>query len=104
LIKGQYKKTGISAQLLEFLHNLFKDYPGVTAVTLFGSRAKGTYHEGSDIDLVIKGSLQKADLFQLLNKLEESPTLLKIDALFENQITSKDLLDHIGRVGIALYP
>ena len=104
MIKGQYKKTGISAQLLEFLHNLFKGYPGVMAVTLFGSRAKGTYHEGSDIDLVIKGSLQKTDHFQLLDKLEESPTLLKIDALFENQITSKDLLDHISRVGIALYP
>lgn len=104
MVTGLYKKTGISSQLLEFLHNVFKEYPEITAVTLFGSRAKGTYYEGSDIDLVIKGSLQKSDHFQVLNKLEESPTLLKIDALFENQITSEDLLDHINRVGIALYP
>ena len=104
MVTGLYKKTGISTQLLEFLHNVFKEYPEIKAVTLFGSRAKGTYYEGSDIDLVIKGSLQKSDHFQVLNKLEESPTLLKIDALFENQITSEDLLDHISRVGIALYP
>ena len=104
MIAELHTKTGISTQLLEFLHNLFKEFPGITAVTLFGSRAKGTYHEGSDIDLVIKGSLQKSDHFQLLNKLEESPSLLKIDALFENQVNSKDLRDHISRVGIVLYP
>jgi predicted nucleotidyltransferase len=35
------------------IERIFKKYPEITQVHLFGSRAKGTFKRGSDIDLAI---------------------------------------------------
>jgi len=55
-------------------------------VLVYGSRAKGNYKNGSDIDLTMTGGLLS---------LSE---LMKVEAL-ENS----DLLDHINRVGVTIY-
>ena len=55
---------GLSDNTLDQLKQLFGNYDQVNEVILYGSRAKGNYHEGSDIDLAIKGISIEFDLLQ----------------------------------------
>ena len=48
---------GLSDRTLNTLHAIFCKYPGVRQAVLYGSRAKGNYHGGSDIDLSLKKTL-----------------------------------------------
>ncbi len=72
---------------------------------LFGSRAKGNYKKGSDVDLVIKGDRVTWDtvvqLWDWLN--EESPMPYFFDVVQYETISEPKLLDHIDRVGVTLY-
>ena len=48
------KQFGLRPGILEKLNSLFISHPEIDTVVLYGSRAKGTYHPGSDIDITIK--------------------------------------------------
>ena len=39
---------------LELVRSVLRQHPEVHSATLFGSRAKGTHHERSDVDLALK--------------------------------------------------
>ena len=75
---------------------------GVEQVILYGSRAKGNYKEGSDIDLTLKGNLTFDDLVKMSVTLDDLNLPWKMDLSLYSQIENKDLLDHIDRVGIAI--
>lgn len=45
---------------------------------MFGSRAKGTATERSDIDIAVSGVVSH-DIYELQEELENIPTLYKID-------------------------
>ena len=46
---------GLSDIVIDDLKGVFKQYPNIEEVRIFGSRAKGNYSEGSDIDLALIG-------------------------------------------------
>lgn len=46
---------GISDKSYKLIYNTFTKIPDVEEVIVFGSRAKGTFKNGSDIDFAIKG-------------------------------------------------
>ena len=71
---------------------------GITKAFIFGSRAKGNYKVGSDVDIAIDGDETKASY--LLN--EESQLPYYFDIVNINKIKNKNLLDHIKRVGALL--
>lgn len=73
----------IPTMIFQELDQLFSDYPSVEKVILFGSRARGDFHNRSDIDLFIKApSLSQADWLQMIYRLnEEINTLLAIDVM-----------------------
>jgi len=79
-------------------------YPQISEVIFFGSRAKGNYKIGSDIDLTIFSD--EMDL-QTLHKIElELDDLLlpyKVDLSIYNDLKSEDLKEHIKRVGIIFF-
>ncbi len=95
---------GLKPHIIEKISAVFKKYPQIERVILYGSRAKGNYANGSDIDLTIVG----ADLnLSLLNKIEDDLDDLllphTIDLSIFNQIDNKELINHIGRVGKDFY-
>lgn len=47
---------GLSEKTLSSLRAYFASVPEVEQVILYGSRARGDYHKGSDIDLMLIGS------------------------------------------------
>ena len=74
---------------------------GVKEVYLYGSRAKGTALDRSDIDIAAKG----ADCFEALEEqIEEIPTLYKIDLLNLDRCCNQNLLEDIRNYGRKIYP
>lgn len=78
-------------------------YVSVEEVLIFGSRAKGNYKPGSDIDLSIKGEIDQQTLFRLENELDDLLLPYTIDLLLYHKITNLDLIAHIDRIGVAFY-
>ena len=96
---------GISDLSYKLLHETFKSYGQVEEVILFGSRAKGDYKKGSDIDLAIKGEECNAslalDIKAYIN--EELATPYMVDVVDYNSLTNAELKAHIDSVGISFY-
>jgi len=93
---------GISQNALDKIKAVLFSMQGVEQAILYGSRAKGNYKEGSDIDLTVKGNLTFDDLVKMSVNLDDLNLPCKIDLSLYSQIVNKDLLDHIDRVGIAI--
>jgi predicted nucleotidyltransferase len=75
----------------------------VDSVILFGSRAKGTFSNGSDIDIALKGeNIVLNDVLDLLNALDELLLPYKFDIVIFDRIEDDVLKEHINRVGISL--
>jgi len=83
---------------------VFSRWPGVEQVILYGSRAKGTYRDGSDIDLTIIGdTLTQSHMLKIANELDDLALPYKIDLSLQRQIEDNALLEHIKRVGVVFY-
>ncbi len=72
---------------------------GVKKLILFGSRARGTNHERSDIDLAASGG----DIAEFAEALEELDTLLRFDVINLDAKLDADFQAEIDRDGIILY-
>jgi predicted nucleotidyltransferase len=95
---------GLPAYAVERLRNAFRQWPGIEAVILYGSRAKGDYRPNSDIDLCVVGeSLGVKELLQLDTAIDDLLLPWKVDLSLKHQIEDPDLLAHIERVGTPLY-
>jgi predicted nucleotidyltransferase len=72
---------------------------------LYGSRAKGNYREGSDIDLVLIGNDDLNDRLLARIDMEIDDLLLPymVDLSILSHITDPDVIDHIRRVGVVFY-
>lgn len=82
---------------------LFRKHPNITDVILYGSRAKGNFRDGSDIDIALKGSfINSLQLTQINLDYEDLYMPWKLDVTDYDTITNADLKDHIDRVGIKL--
>lgn len=95
-------KYGLADATLEEILAVFRENSQVEDVILFGSRAKGTFRPGSDIDLAVKGNLTFQEFIKLLVKLDELELIYKIDAINHQTVKSQELLDHINTVGVSL--
>ena len=94
---------GISHYDLENIIRLIKKCPKVEGIILFGSRAKGTFSNGSDVDIALKGeNIQLTDVLDLSIDLDELELPYKFDIIIFDRIKEKALTDHINSVGIVL--
>lgn len=78
----------------------FAEKAGLSSVVLFGSRARGTNTERSDIDLAVKGG--NFDQFYWDIK-ENTHSLLMFDIVDLDSGISDELAGEIKRDGIVLY-
>src|SRR5690554_1010440 len=79
--------------------------PRVEKAFIFGSRAKGNFKNGSDIDLALMGEdLDFNTVSQISYQLNEETAMpYKFDVLHYDSIKEPTLIEHIDRVGIELY-
>jgi predicted nucleotidyltransferase len=83
----------------------FHPPPQVEEAILYGSRAKGNYQNGSDIDLTLRGGpdLTLNVIYKILNDLDELLLPYTIDLSIFDDISDPDVIGHIQRVGITFY-
>jgi len=97
-------KFGINESSIDILYTIFSKYEQVKEVVLYGSRAKGNYHDRSDVDMVICNSqIDRHVLGQIILEINNNnfPHIIDIQ-LFDN-LKNKKLIEHILRVGKTLY-
>lgn len=95
---------GLTTTTVERLQSVLSHYPEVEKAVLYGSRAKGTYRRGSDIDLTLGGAeLNHTLLTRIDNDLDDLLLPYQIDLSLMSDLSHPALLDHIRRVGVVLY-
>jgi predicted nucleotidyltransferase len=77
---------GLDEQTLELITGCLRQFPEINWVKIYGSRAKGDYQRGSDIDLAFS-----------------SPTPYMFDATHFETLRHEGLKEHIERVGVCFY-
>jgi len=95
---------GLSSETVSKICTVFSRYPIIERAILYGSRAKGTYKKGSDIDLTLLGAgLTQHDLFRISDDIDDLFLPYMIDLSRFETLTLESLQDHIQRVGIVFY-
>lgn len=95
---------GLKDKVIQEIGGVFSKYPQIEKAILYGSRAKGNYRNGSDIDLTLQGEgLTLTMLFRIETELDDLMLPYKIDLSNFHQIGNPDLVAHIERVGLVFY-
>ncbi len=69
---------------------------------IFGSRAKNTYKNTSDIDIAIFENVSKEDEYKIRNEFDLLNIIYKIDLVFVDKSTKKEFLKEIQKEGIEI--
>ena len=98
-------KFGLKEIAIEKICGVLAKHPQVDKGVIYGSRAKGNYKNGSDIDLTLYGGedLTQKVLSKILNEIDDLPLPYTIDLSIFNDLSDPDFIDHIRRVGIVFY-
>ncbi len=96
--------SGLSAEELVEIVDCLKQYPAIKQAILFGSRAKGNFQPGSDVDIAIVGGTYQDALALSVALNEETRLPYKFDVITYETITSRALRDNIDRIGLPLLP
>jgi predicted nucleotidyltransferase len=99
-----HNRFGLTERDMKTFRDIFNKYPEISEVFIFGSRAKGNYKQGSDIDLaVMNNGISDKTIAHLKEEFEESNLPYTVDIINLATLKHSELTEHIHRVGIAFY-
>lgn len=98
-------KFGLFDTDLESIIRILGNQSKVEGALIFGSRAKGNFKTGSDVDIALKGDKLDFDTVSQVSYLlnEETNMPYKFDVLNYHTIKEPELINHIDRVGIEVF-
>ncbi len=98
-------KYGLEEKVFDSITSIFAQFNSIKKVLLYGSRAKGNYRNGSDIDITLFGSglTLSNSVYLLMDKLDELYLPYSFDISIYEQIDNTALKEHIDRVGQVIY-
>jgi predicted nucleotidyltransferase len=97
-------KYGLSKEVIEKISSVYARFPEVEKVVLYGSRAKGNYKNGSDIDLTLYGTALSSNLrANITEALDDLMLPYTIDLSLFDELENIELREHIERIGIVFY-
>lgn len=95
---------GLSERTLSRIQQVFAQFPEVKRALLFGSRAKQTHRQGSDIDVALSGEgLNWRTLGRIYQALDDLLLPFKFSLVCYDSSTDPEVAAHIARVGVPLY-
>ena len=101
---GQTVDLGLNERELASVRSILREFPEIKLVYVYGSRAKGNYKAGSDIDLAI---MEPPTDLRLRSKIQslfnDSPLPMRVDLVDFHSLESDSLKAHILRVGLPIY-
>lgn len=97
-------KYGLSEATIEKICGVFARFPAIEKAVLYGSRAKGNFKPGSDIDITLYGKALSSDLCSTIaSELDDLLLPYTIDLSIFAELNHAKLREHIERVGVSLY-
>lgn len=98
------RRAGLTTAMVDAIGSIIAVDARVRKVILFGSRAKGSGREGSDIDLAVYGdALDRNDAARWADELEEALFPWSVDVVVVDNEVDPDLRAHIDRVGRVIF-
>ncbi len=94
---------GLEESVVQRICSVFAQEQHLEKVWIYGSRAKGNYRKGSDIDLCLEGALDLADLLKFRMLLDDLNLPYLMDLSLKHQIQNKDLVENIERCGVLFW-
>ena len=97
-------RFGLNDIELQALCSVLASMPEVEEAIIYGSRARGTNHIASDIDITLKGNeLTYLQLALLDAKIDDLYLPYFVDLSLFSMLKNPDLLENINREGKVLY-
>jgi predicted nucleotidyltransferase len=97
-------KFGLTEATVEKIRGVFAGFPAIEKAVLYGSRAKGNFKTGSDIDLTLYGEALTSDLCSTIaSELDDLLLPYTIDLSIFDELNHAQLREHIERVGVVFY-
>jgi len=95
---------GLPDAIVAQIHAVFVRFPAIERAVLYGSRAKGNYKPGSDIDLTLHGERLSATMLgDIAEALDDLLLPYTIDLSLYDGLNHPELREHIDRVGVDFY-
>ena len=95
---------GLDNNIIQQINNILASHKQIEQAIIYGSRAMGTYRNGSDIDLTLKGdNINLSTLNKINNEIDDLLTPYIFDISVFNNIKNKNLIEHITQVGKIFY-
>lgn len=95
---------GLNDSTIDKIKHVFALYPEVEKALIYGSRAKGNFKNGSDIDITFIGEKLTQNI---VNRIEDDIDDLLLPYTFDfsilAEVTNPDFIAHVNRVGILFY-
>jgi len=99
------EQFGLKTETTEKIRVALAGFEQIRTAILYGSRAKGNFKPGSDIDLTLTttGHLPGSFLNRVATALDDLDLPYTFDVSLLDQIDNDSLRDHINRVGVEFY-
>jgi type I restriction enzyme, S subunit len=96
---------GLDPETLFNIRQAIAKVETINKVLLYGSRAKGNYRNGSDIDITLLGEnlTLENSVYRLMDEIEELYLPYSFDISIFEHIGNTNLKKHIERVGVVFY-
>jgi uncharacterized protein len=95
---------GLNDSTIDRLQEVFRRYNEVDEVIIYGSRAKGNFRNGSDIDITVKGKgINRKIMSNIWQDIEDLNFPYKVDLSDFAALETPSLSAHIERVGKVFY-
>ncbi|WP_294186688.1 nucleotidyltransferase domain-containing protein [uncultured Clostridium sp.] len=90
---------------LKYIKEKISGFDEIERAVIFGSRAKGNYKPGSDVDIAIMGENISFDTVSRLHSLleDQGPLPYLFDIIDYTHLNHDELKSHIDRVGKIIY-
>ncbi|WP_291941975.1 nucleotidyltransferase domain-containing protein [Cetobacterium sp.] len=92
-------KFALKERELDEIKVLYYLFPEIDEIVIFGSRARGDYNKVSDIDIAIKGDVDKI-MYKIRDYFEESSIMYTVDVVNYISISNQDFKENIDNEGI----
>ncbi|MEJ6949641.1 nucleotidyltransferase domain-containing protein [Natronospora cellulosivora (SeqCode)] len=97
-------KFGISEDIFRKIVGTIEKFPSIEQVYVFGSRARGDFSKGSDLDLALSGeNITSKEVNLLQDALDNLNTIISIDIVNIDEIEKEKLSNNIKKEGVLIY-
>jgi predicted nucleotidyltransferase len=95
---------GLSEKSRIEVNHILSNFPEIESAIVFGSRALGSFRNGSDLDLAVIGNeISFTTILRLKTAFSESYLPIFVDVVDYKSIKNNDLKHHIDTFGKVIY-